>query len=150
MTSVVVLTASAGVWCALVPAAAKPERDLAALETKLLGAWVGQGPCDGRLTLRADGTYKRALHGPAGNNSAGEWAVRWNALPPTLVQVAEHDVLAGEDVELARLVGEAGGTVRTTLYPGMIHGFWRHSQAFDAAEEALAEAAQFLRATLEG
>ena len=75
---------------------------------------------------------------------------RLGTLPPTLVQVAEHDVLAGEDVELSRLVGEAGGTVRTTLYPGMIHGFWRHPQAFDAAEEALAEAAQFLRVTLEG
>ena len=75
---------------------------------------------------------------------------RLGTLPPTLVQVAEHDVLAGEDVELARLVAEAGGTVSTTLYPGMVHGFWRHPQAFDAAKEALAEAAAFLRATLEG
>jgi acetyl esterase len=75
---------------------------------------------------------------------------RLGTLPPTLVQIAEHDVLAGEDVELARLVAEAGGTVHATLYPGMIHGFWRHPEAFDAAEEALAEAAEFLRATLEG
>ena len=75
---------------------------------------------------------------------------RLGTLPPTLVQVAEHDVLAGEDVELARLIAGAGGTVSTTLYPGMVHGFWRHPQAFDAAEEALAEGAAFLRATLEG
>ena len=74
---------------------------------------------------------------------------RLGTLPPTLVQVAEHDVLAGEDVELARLIQEAGGQVTTTLYPGMVHGFWRHPGAFDAAEEALAEAAAFLRATLE-
>jgi acetyl esterase len=75
---------------------------------------------------------------------------RLGTLPPTLVQVAEHDVLAGEDVELARLIREAGGQVTTTLYPGMVHGFWRHPQAFDAAEEALAETAAFLRATVEG
>jgi acetyl esterase len=74
---------------------------------------------------------------------------RLGTLPPTLVQVAEHDVLAGEDVELARLIRDAGCQVTTTLYPGMVHGFWRHPQAFDAAEEALAEAAAFLRATLE-
>ena len=58
-------------------------------------------------------------------------------------------MLAGEAVELARLIQEAGGQVTTTLYPGMVHGFWRHPEAFDAAEEALAEAAAFLRATLE-
>ncbi|QNN53409.1 alpha/beta hydrolase [Nocardioides mesophilus] len=66
-------------------------------------------------------------------------------LPPTLVQVAEHDVLVGEDLELARRIAADGGTVRTTTYPGMIHGFWRHPQLFDAAEQALAEAADFLR-----
>jgi hypothetical protein len=27
----------------------------------------------------------------------------------------------------------------------MIHGFWRHPDLFDAAEEALAEAAHFLQ-----
>ena len=75
---------------------------------------------------------------------------RLGTLPPTLVQIAEHDVLAGEDVELARLVAEAGGTVHATLYPGMIHGFWRYPRAFDAAEEALADAAAFLGATVKG
>jgi hypothetical protein len=33
-------------------------RGRAALERKLLGAWLGTGPCDGRLTFRADGTYE--------------------------------------------------------------------------------------------
>ena len=66
------------------------------------------------------------------------------ALPPVLVQVAEHDTLADEDHELGRRIDRAGATVEVTTYPGMIHGFWRHPELFDAAEEALAEAAAFL------
>ena len=65
-------------------------------------------------------------------------------LPPTLVQVAEHDVLADEDHELVRRMRAAGATVEETTYPGMVHGFWRNPQLFDAAEEALAEIAGFL------
>ena len=86
MTPITVFLAAVGVSCAPVPPpAAKPERDMAALEKKPLGEWSGQGPCVGGLTLGADGTFKRTLHGPGGNNSAGTWAVRWDALPPTLV-----------------------------------------------------------------
>lgn len=69
---------------------------------------------------------------------------RLDTLPPTLVQVAEHDVLADEDRELVRRMAEAGAPVTGTTYPGMVHGFWRHPELFDAAEEALAEAARFL------
>ena len=65
-------------------------------------------------------------------------------LPPTYVQVAEHDVLADEDVELARRVADEGVPVETTVYDGMIHGFWRHPEMFDAAEVALSDAAAFL------
>jgi acetyl esterase len=64
---------------------------------------------------------------------------------PVLVQAAEHDVLVDENHLLVRRLTEAGVDVRLTTYPGMIHGFWRHPEAFDAAEEALAEAAAFLR-----
>ena len=60
------------------------------------------------------------------------------------MQVAEHDVLADEDLELARRIAASGAPVEVTTYPGMIHGFWRHPQLFDAAEEALAEIAGFL------
>ncbi|MGI8899519.1 MAG: alpha/beta hydrolase [Nocardioides sp.] len=66
-------------------------------------------------------------------------------LPPTLIQSAEHDVLLGEDLTLARRIADCGGTVESTAYPGMIHGFWRHPELFDAAEPALAETADFLR-----
>ncbi len=69
---------------------------------------------------------------------------RLGSLPPTLVQVAEHDVLADEDRELVRRIRAAGATVEEATYAGMIHGFWRHPQLFDAAEEALADVAGFL------
>ena len=69
---------------------------------------------------------------------------RLGSLPPTLVQVAEHDVLADEDRELVRRIRAAGATVEEATYVGMIHGFWRHPQLFDAAEEALADVAGFL------
>jgi acetyl esterase len=65
-------------------------------------------------------------------------------LPRTYVQVAAHDVLADEDHELVRRIAAAGGTVESTTYDGMVHGFWRHPQLFDAAEESLADAAAFL------
>ena len=66
-------------------------------------------------------------------------------LPPTLVQAAEHDVLLGEDLVLVQHLADNGVAVEATTYPGMIHGFWRHPELFDAAEPALAEAADFLR-----
>ena len=69
---------------------------------------------------------------------------RLGSLPPTLVQVAEHDVLADEDRELVRRIRSAGATVEETTYAGMIHGFWRNPELFDAAEEALTEIAGFL------
>jgi acetyl esterase len=75
-------------------------------------------------------------------------STRLGTLPPTLVQAAEHDALLGENLELARRIEAAGGTVATTTYPGMIHGFWRHPQMFDAAETALQEIADHLDRTV--
>ncbi len=69
-------------------------------------------------------------------------------LPPTLVIAAEHDPLVDENVELARRAEAAGARVELTTYPGMVHGFWRHPAQFDAADESLAEVAEFLRRTL--
>lgn len=69
-------------------------------------------------------------------------------LPPTLVLAAEHDPLVDEDVELARRLEAAGVPTTLSTYPGMIHGFWRRPEQFDAAEESLAEIADFLRRTL--
>jgi acetyl esterase len=69
-------------------------------------------------------------------------------LPRTLVQVAEHDVLADEDIELARRLADAGVPTEITSYPGMVHGFWRHPDLFDAAEASLADIRDFLARTV--
>jgi acetyl esterase len=71
-----------------------------------------------------------------------------HTLPPSLVLAAEHDPLVDEDVELARRMRAAGVSTTLTTYPGMVHGFWRHPEQFDAAEESLAEIAAFLRRTV--
>ena len=85
MTPFIVFAAVAAVSAPVPPGVAKYQRDLVALEKKLHGAWKGDGPCAGGLTFAADGTYTRPHHGPGGDNSAGTWAVRWDALPPALV-----------------------------------------------------------------
>jgi acetyl esterase len=69
---------------------------------------------------------------------------RLGTVPPSLVLVAEHDVLADEDVELARRMAEAGASVEVSTYPGLVHGFWTHPELFDAADETLVEIAGFL------
>jgi acetyl esterase len=73
---------------------------------------------------------------------------RFDTLPATLVVAAEHDVLVDEDEELARRIGEAGGAVELSTYPGMVHGFWRRPELFDAAEASLAEIAAFIDRTI--
>ena len=60
-------------------------KELAALEQKLVGAWKGQNGCAGNFLFRADGTYEVERYGPGGDEFAGTWKVRWDALPPTLV-----------------------------------------------------------------
>jgi acetyl esterase len=88
--------------------------------------------------------YARTPEDLADPDLAPYTATRFGTVPPTLVQIAEHDVLADEDRELARRLRAAGVPVEATTYDGMIHGFWRQPQLFDAAEDALAEIASFL------
>src|SRR5262249_33536237 len=70
---------------------------------------------------------------------------RLGSLPPTLVMTSEHDPLRDEGEELARLLAEAGVVVVGTRYLGQVHGFWRHADAFDAAEPLTRQVAAFLR-----
>jgi hypothetical protein len=58
--------------------------EMAALEKKMVGSWIGGG-CDGKLHLQADGTYELTDYGPTGEKTKGVWKVQWDALPPTLV-----------------------------------------------------------------
>jgi hypothetical protein len=57
----------------------------AALEQKLLGVWQGRIGCDGRLVIRADGTYALTEFGPGSDDSAGTWKLRRDTRPATLV-----------------------------------------------------------------
>jgi len=107
---------------------------------------------DGGLT-RAQGEwfirqYIRDERDLADPDLAPFQATGFATLPPTYVQVAEHDVLADEDLELAHRIAADGVAVETTVYDGMIHGFWRHPEMFDASEVALADAAAFLDRTV--
>ena len=77
-------------------AADKAENSAAALEQKLLGDWKGKSACQGDLTLKADGTFERTHCGPGGIRYAGNWELKWDALPLTLVLKIE----TSEDADL--------------------------------------------------
>jgi acetyl esterase len=109
----------------------RPERDSGAL-TAAESAWYWQ------QYAAAPGDLVHPDLAPIDSPALG-------GLPPTLVVAAEYDLLRGEDVELARRIEQAGAAVILSTYAGMVHGFWRHPELFDAAEESLAEIADFLR-----
>src|SRR5262245_56047099 len=69
-----------------VPAADPPKAtELAALEKKLVGAWIGKGACDGRMVFQADGTYHVTEWTVGLIWGTGTWKIEWSELPPTLV-----------------------------------------------------------------
>ncbi|WP_435768868.1 alpha/beta hydrolase [Nocardioides sp. SYSU DS0651] len=70
---------------------------------------------------------------------------RLASLPPTLVITAEHDPLRDEGEHLAGLLAESGVEVVATRYLGQVHGFWRHPDAFDAAEPAVRQVSGWMR-----
>ena len=70
---------------------------------------------------------------------------RLGTLPPTFVATAEHDPLRDEGEHLARLLAEQGVEVVATRCLGQLHGFWRHPDAFPAAEPLMGQVASFLR-----
>jgi hypothetical protein len=71
-------------------------KERAALEQKLVGEWKGRIGCDGRFLFRANGTYELTEYGPAPDDSAGTWKVRWDALPPTLLLTCKTSEIADE------------------------------------------------------
>lgn len=70
-------------------------------------------------------------------------------LPPALVVTAEFDTLRDEGDAYARRLREAGVPTQWTCYPGMIHGFFRHTFSFDAGAAVLEETSAFLQSAFE-
>jgi acetyl esterase len=87
--------------------------------------------------------YNRLYLGPDGDR-AHPWAspllaADHSALPPALVQVAEHDPLRGDGRRYAEVLRAAGIPVRLTEYAGQPHGFVNFPGLSPAAYQALAE-----------
>lgn len=66
-------------------------------------------------------------------------------LPPTLIQLARHDVLHSTGARLGERLRRAGVPVEVNLFDGVRHGFWRRTDNSES-EPALAAVAAFLTA----
>jgi acetyl esterase len=71
-----------------------------------------------------------------------------SGLPPALVLTAEFDPLRDEGEAYAERLRQASGTVTTSRYDGMIHGFYGLDSVFDAAKRATGETVEALRNAL--
>ena len=69
-------------------------------------------------------------------------------LPPTLIQLAELDVLRSDGELMAEKMRAAGVDVTLETYPGMAHGFLRLTEMVSAARDAVASAGTWLRKTV--
>jgi acetyl esterase len=75
-------------------------------------------------------------------------AADYSGLPPALVVTAEFDPLRDEGEHYASLLDAADVETKLVRYDGMIHGFLGMREIVPAANAAMAETAEFLRAHL--
>ncbi|MFN3448303.1 MAG: alpha/beta hydrolase fold domain-containing protein [Roseococcus sp.] len=71
-----------------------------------------------------------------------------SVLPPTLLHIAELDVLASENFAFAEKLRHAGVALEMQAFPGTLHGFLRALGRVGAADRAVAAAGEWLRARL--
>jgi len=67
-----------------------------------------------------------------------------SGLPPAIVICGECDPLLGECQAYAEKLRQSGNEVAFHLHPGMIHGFYLMGGVISAADEAIAQSADFL------
>ncbi len=113
------------------PAGASYRQDLTGVDLSLERcAWFW------RLYLQgADASGDEALHVLDRESLAG--------LPRALVQLAEHDVLTPTGLRLAERLRGDGVETEVVVYPGVPHGFWRHTDN-DQGQPAIADLVAFL------
>ncbi len=69
-------------------------------------------------------------------------------LPPTLIGLAELDVLRSDGERMATRMRAAGVAVTLLTYPGMLHGFYRLTEDVGAARKAVADAGAWLKGVM--
>jgi acetyl esterase len=99
------------------------------------------GETGGLTGAEMDWYWERYLGGQAAPDLL---TVDLTRMPPTMVLTAEHDPLRDEGELLAAQLAEAGVRVMATRYLGMVHGFWRWPQLFDAADLSVRQLGAFL------
>jgi acetyl esterase/lipase len=72
-----------------------------------------------------------------------------SALPPTLMQVGERETLVSDTEDFAARAMAAGASVRSEVWPGMIHVFQQFPDDLPEALEAVAAGGRFIAAHLE-
>lgn len=148
----VIIGDSAGSALAIGEALRHPERYVGQVQVYPFidpsGASYDRGLPDAELSLdRCDLFWRLYLQGAHPSDdpalSVLDRADDLAGQPPTLVQLAELDVLTPAGVRYAQLLADHGVPVRTVTYPGVPHGFWRHTDN-DQAPRALDDVASFL------
>jgi acetyl esterase len=76
-------------------------------------------------------------------------ASSFDALPPTFIVLAEHDILSGEGEAYAELLMDAGVPTEVASYEGQLHGFMHLLGFFDDAHDAVRRSAAALRVAVE-
>jgi acetyl esterase len=75
-------------------------------------------------------------------------AESFEGLPPAYVMVAEYDPLRDEGIAYAKKLEEAGIPVKLKVYDDQAHGFFQMFNFITTANDAIADAAREMRATL--
>jgi acetyl esterase/lipase len=66
------------------------------------------------------------------------------ALPPMLMQVGERETLVSDTEDFAARAGAAGASVRSEIWPGMIHVFQQFPDELSEARDAVAAGGKFI------